>query len=53
MQCGAKCFIVTFEKDGYAKTESIISRTPVNARKLTRTKYGKDIKIVSVIQDKD
>lgn len=53
MQCGAKCFVVTFEKNGSVTTESIVSRTPVNARKLTRSKHGENIKIVSVRQDKD
>lgn len=53
MQCGAKCFVVTFEKNGNVTSESVVSRTPVNARKLTRSKHGEKVKIVSVKQDKD
>lgn len=48
MQCGAKCFIVELEIDGEVKKESVISRTPVSARKTIRRAYGKNANILTV-----
>ncbi len=48
MKCGAKCFIVELEIDGKVKKKSVISRTPVSARKTIRRTYGEDANILTV-----
>lgn len=48
MKCGAKCFIVELVVDGIVKTESVITRTPISARKTIRRAYGKDANILTV-----
>lgn len=53
MQCGAKCFLVELELDGKIKTESVIARTPISARKTIRSTYGKEAEILTVVQKKD
>jgi len=52
MKCGAKCFTVAFEIDGNIKKKSVISRTPVMARKINRNAYGKDANILTVRKEK-
>ena len=52
MKCGAKCFIVELEMDGKIMRKSVISRTPVSARKTIRNAYGKDANILTVSKEK-
>lgn len=52
MKCGAKCFVVAFEMDGNIKEKSVITRTPVSARKTIRNAYGKDANILTVRKEK-
>jgi len=52
VQCGAKCFLVEIELAGEIKTESVIARTPITARKTVRNEYGKTVKIISVMNKK-
>jgi hypothetical protein len=52
MKCGAKCFLVELELNGKVKTESVISRTPIIARKIVRRAYGKEANILTVIKRK-
>ena len=53
MQCGSKCFIVEFVKDGQTFIKPVTSRTPINARKVIRKKYGEGVQIISAVQKKD
>lgn len=48
MKCGAKCFIVTLEKDGVTKHDRVTARTTAAARKIIRRTYGNAIEIISV-----
>ena len=50
MQCGAKCFLVEVEIAGDVKTESVIARSPITARKTIRNEYGKSAKVISVMK---
>ncbi|MDY0409752.1 hypothetical protein ACFFIS_14785 [Virgibacillus soli] len=50
MRCGAKCFIVNLELRDRKKTTSVIVRSPAEARKSIRKKYGSDVEILSVIE---
>lgn len=52
MKCGSKCFIVEVELNGEVKTERINARTPVDARKVTRGKYGVNAVIRSAVAEK-
>ena len=48
MRCGEKCFLVEIEVGGKMQLQEINARTPVEARKFARVKYGKETKIESV-----
>ncbi|PYF08318.1 hypothetical protein [Ureibacillus chungkukjangi] len=52
MRCGSKCFLVEYEVNGEKQTKSIIARSPVEARKTIRYKYGSEPQILSVREDK-
>lgn len=52
MRCGAKCFLVEIEVKGNKEVESVNARTPVEARKTIRNEYGRDVRILSVIEAK-
>lgn len=52
MQCGAKCFLVELKVDGRIKTETVVARTPINARKTIRHTYGKEPRILKVTKKK-
>ncbi len=52
MQCGAKCFLVELKVDGGIKTETVVARTPINARKTIRHTYGKEPHILKVTKKK-
>ncbi|WP_175640393.1 hypothetical protein [Metabacillus schmidteae] len=52
MRCGSKCFVVEMEIQGEKKRESIIARTPVDARKTVRIEYGAEAHILSVREEK-
>jgi len=52
MQCGAKCFYVELEVEGKLKTETVVARTPINARKTIRHTYGKEPRILKVTKKK-
>lgn len=52
MMCGSKCFLVEIEVDGEKKTKRVNARTPVNARKVVRGKYGEDAVILSAVEEK-
>lgn len=52
MLCGSKCFFVEMEGNGKKDTKSIIARTPAEARKTVRKKFGKKIEIISVREGK-
>lgn len=48
MRCGTKCFMVTAEKDNVKKVYEIPARSQVDARKISRRRYGEDLVIHSV-----
>lgn len=48
MRCGAKRYIVRAILHGEEREERIPARTPAEARKIYRSKYGRDIEIISV-----
>lgn len=48
MRCGAKCFLVKIEINGKNEIKTIIARTPAEARKTTRKKYGAKTPILTV-----
>lgn len=48
MQCGAKCFVVQFNKEHTSHTKDVIARTPAAARKTIRKNYGESIEIKTV-----
>lgn len=52
MMCGSKCFLVEIELDGEMKIKRVNARTPVNARKVIRGKYGDDAVILSAVAEK-
>jgi len=52
MRCGAKCFLAKFEIDGKMMTKSVITRTPAEARRTIRSKYGEDTDIIWVRKEK-
>lgn len=52
MQCGSKCFRIEVEVNGEQKTETVRARTPVNARKVIRNKYGSEAVILSAVVDR-
>lgn len=52
LRCGAKCFLVEIEVKGNKEVESVNARTPVEARKTIRNEYGRDVRILSVIEAK-
>lgn len=52
MWCGAKCFIVEMEINGEKKRQPVNARTPAGARKVIRSKYGKETEIFSVREEK-
>lgn len=53
MMCGAKCFIVQFEKDGERKEKRIYARTPAKARRVMRKNTDVPIEIISVRQQRN
>lgn len=52
MMCGSKCFVVKVELNGEQLIKKVNAKTPVNARKVVRGKYGTDAKIISAVIDK-
>ncbi|MCM3388832.1 hypothetical protein LG296_03355 [Ureibacillus chungkukjangi] len=52
MRCGSKCFLVEYEVNGEIQTSPIIAKTPVEARKTIRIKYGSEPLILSVKEEK-
>ncbi|MEH7236679.1 hypothetical protein [Bacillus sp. JJ1562] len=52
MRCGAKCFLVEIEADGKAQVESVNARTPAEARKNIRKKWGTETHILAVKEEK-
>lgn len=52
MMCGAKCFLVEIELNDTKYVKEVTARTPVNARKVIRGKYGAEVEILSVREKK-
>lgn len=52
MMCGSKCFLVKTELNGTKQLKKVNARTPVAARKVIRSKYGADVEILSVKEEK-
>lgn len=52
MRCGAKCFLVEIEKHGSFETLAVNARTQIDARKVIRKEYGKDVEILSAVEEK-
>ncbi|MBS4207088.1 hypothetical protein [Bacillus sp. FJAT-50079] len=52
MMCGSKCFLVEIERNGEKQINKVNARTPVNARKVIRGKFGADAEIISVKEEK-
>jgi len=48
LRCGAKRFIVSYEKEAMEQREEVMARTPQEARKKLRASCGQEIKILSV-----
>lgn len=48
VRCGTKCFMVTVEKDNGKKTYEVPARSAIDARKISRRRYGEDLIIHSV-----
>jgi len=48
VRCGTKCFMVTVEKDDEKKVYEIPARSQMDARKISRRRYGEDVVIHSV-----
>ncbi|MCM3600917.1 hypothetical protein M3175_09250 [Robertmurraya korlensis] len=51
MRCGAKCFLVTIERNGEKQIKPVTARSPVDARKTIRMEYGSETQILSVIKE--
>lgn len=49
MRCGEKRFLVTYECQNVQNKVTIPARTPAEARKKFRAKYGAECKVISVI----
>lgn len=52
MMCGSKCFLVEMERSGERQLKKVTARTPVNARKVIREKYGAEAEIISVKEER-
>lgn len=52
MQCGAKCFVVEVDEAGKTVQHTVVARTPASARKSLRHTYGKEIRILSAVEQK-
>lgn len=50
MRCGAKCFIVRFEKDNTIIQKEVTARTPAGARKVIKQHLGNNLTILSAQQ---
>jgi len=48
MRCGAKRYIVEVKENGEKLIKDIVARTPAEARKKFRAKYGEQSEIISV-----
>jgi len=48
MRCGAKRYLVELEEDNTKRIKSVTARTPAQARKTIRSKYGPETRIISV-----
>ncbi len=48
MRCGTKCFMVTVEKDNGKQTYEVPARSAIEARKISRRRYGEDLIIHSI-----
>lgn len=53
MMCGSKCYVVEIEVNGLKKTKRVNARSPVNARKFIRKKYGKETTIHSAVAERN
>lgn len=53
MRCGAKRFHAEIEIEGEKKMLSLVARTPAEARKYIRRKYGELTQIISVRERKE
>lgn len=53
MRCGAKCFHVEIEIDEEKVIKPVNARTPAEARKTVRRKYGAEAPILSVRERKN
>lgn len=52
MKCGAKRYLVEIEVDGEKQIKSALARTPAEARKNFRKKYGAETHILVVREEK-
>lgn len=52
MRCGEKCFLVHIDMDGEEQTQFINARSPAEARKTLRKRYGKALEILSVREER-
>ncbi|WLV24573.1 hypothetical protein QR721_13160 [Aciduricibacillus chroicocephali] len=52
MRCGAKCFLVEFEKDGVKQVMPVNARTAAGARKIIREEFGANLAISKVYEEK-
>lgn len=50
MRCGAKCFQIEIALQNNRKITSVNARTPANARRLIKKKYGSHVTIISAIE---
>ena len=48
VRCGTKCFMVTVEKDNGKQTYEVPARSAIDARKISRRRYGEDLIIHSI-----
>ena len=52
MKCGAKRFLADIEIRGERKIVPVTARTPVTARKVIRTKFGENIYIIAIREER-
>lgn len=48
MKCGAKCFTVHAEINGKLQKLQVTARTSIQARKVVRSEYGDQLRIIAV-----
>lgn len=52
MVCGSKRYVVEAEVEGKVTSKNIVARTPAEARKRCRAKYGAHMNIKTVRENK-